>query len=196
VTSAFGVKRTFRKLKRCANFMRVLEIHGPSAWRGFSRVAEDLFGSMSLGGLTCSVFTVCTARAPYLFRDANVAEPNVRHNRAVLRPSRTSEQDQEANLSKFQQLLEDKLANVAAVLAKCFTVWVIGDLRPKGQTTITGETLNQFARAIAMRRQARRKNRRWDCDMPHSPRSRHEGDLDGDLMRLVAIPRELFASIR
>jgi hypothetical protein len=71
--------------------MRVLEIHGPSAWRGFSRVAEDLFGSMSLGGLTCSVFTVCTARAPYLFRDANVAEPNVRHNRAVLRPSRTSE---------------------------------------------------------------------------------------------------------
>jgi hypothetical protein len=58
-------------------------------------------------------------------------------------------QDQQANLDKFQQLLESKLANVAPVLAKCFTVWVIGDLRPKGQTTIRGETLNQFARAIA-----------------------------------------------
>jgi hypothetical protein len=58
-------------------------------------------------------------------------------------------QDQEANLDKFQQLLDDKLANVAPVLAKRFTVWVIGDLRPKGETTITGETLNQFARAIA-----------------------------------------------
>jgi hypothetical protein len=58
-------------------------------------------------------------------------------------------QDQEANLNKFQQLLNDKLANVAPVLAKRFTVWVIGDLRPKGETTITGETLNQFARAIA-----------------------------------------------
>jgi hypothetical protein len=58
-------------------------------------------------------------------------------------------QDQQANLDKFQQLLESKLANVAPVLAKCFTVWVIGDLRPKGHTTITGETLDQFARAIA-----------------------------------------------
>jgi hypothetical protein len=58
-------------------------------------------------------------------------------------------QDQQANLDNFRQLLESKLANVAPVLARCFTVWVIGDLRPKGQTTITGETLNQFGRAIA-----------------------------------------------
>ncbi len=59
------------------------------------------------------------------------------------------EQDNRANREKFRQLLEGGLRAIAPVLAKCHTVWVIGDLRPDGQTAMAGEALNGFAKVVA-----------------------------------------------
>jgi hypothetical protein len=60
------------------------------------------------------------------------------------------EQEQQANLEQFRKLLHTGLAAVAPVLGRCHTVWVIGDLRPKGQTEMVGQALDQFAREIAV----------------------------------------------
>jgi hypothetical protein len=61
----------------------------------------------------------------------------------------TQEQARQANLERFRKLLRTDLAAVASVLAKCHTVWVIGDLRPGGQTTMVGSVLDDFAHEIA-----------------------------------------------
>jgi hypothetical protein len=58
------------------------------------------------------------------------------------------EVEQRANLEQFRKLLHTGLAPIAAVLARCHTVWVIGDLHPTNQT-IVGPVLDQFARVIA-----------------------------------------------
>jgi hypothetical protein len=59
------------------------------------------------------------------------------------------ENEQHANLEKFQKLLDADLAAVAPVLAKCHSVWVIGDLRANGETATVGNSLDKFARTIA-----------------------------------------------
>jgi hypothetical protein len=59
------------------------------------------------------------------------------------------EKEQHGNLEKFQKLLGTDLAAVAPVLARCHSVWVIGDLRPNGETATVGNSLDKFARAIA-----------------------------------------------
>lgn len=59
------------------------------------------------------------------------------------------EQEHKANVEQFRQLLERGLGAIAPVLAKCHTVWVIGDLRPAGETAMAGDALNGFARIVA-----------------------------------------------
>lgn len=59
------------------------------------------------------------------------------------------EADQRANLQKFRRVLQDDLATVKSVLSRCHTVWVIGDLCPDGKSARMGETLDEFACAIA-----------------------------------------------
>ena len=61
----------------------------------------------------------------------------------------TQEEEQRANLEQFRKILNNGLANIAPVLARCHTVWVIGDLHPEGQTSLVGDVLNEFARVIA-----------------------------------------------
>jgi hypothetical protein len=67
--------------------------------------------------------------------------------------------DKQADPDQFQKLLDTHLAAVAPVLAKCLTVWVIGDLRRDGPTAIVGKSLDQFARVIADFCQARLEGR-------------------------------------
>jgi hypothetical protein len=50
--------------------------------------------------------------------------------------------------AQFEAVLKSKLGSIADVLAKCHTVWVVGDLSSGDQTSMAGETLNQFARVI------------------------------------------------
>jgi hypothetical protein len=59
------------------------------------------------------------------------------------------EKEQHANLEKFRGLLDNELAAVRCVLARCHTVWVVGDLCPDGEAATLGHSLDQFARAIA-----------------------------------------------
>ncbi len=54
----------------------------------------------------------------------------------------------QADLKQFELTLKHGLGPIAAVLAKCHTVWVIGDLRANGQSAMKGGTLDDFARAI------------------------------------------------
>jgi hypothetical protein len=61
----------------------------------------------------------------------------------------TQEQEQHANLDQFRKMLDIGLANIAPVLARCHTVWVIGDLNPEGDTSLVGEALNEFGRVVA-----------------------------------------------
>lgn len=56
---------------------------------------------------------------------------------------------QEAMLEHFRGILNEELKPVADVLARCHTVWVIGDLGPPGSTVLVGEVLDEFARAVA-----------------------------------------------
>jgi hypothetical protein len=55
----------------------------------------------------------------------------------------------EAVLDHFRGILNDELKSVAAVLARCHTVWVIGDLCPPGNTLLVGDVLDQFAVAVS-----------------------------------------------
>ena len=59
------------------------------------------------------------------------------------------QKEQHANLEQFRRLLHADLAAIAPVLARCHSVWVIGDLHPNGETPTVGQSLDQFARAIA-----------------------------------------------
>jgi hypothetical protein len=60
------------------------------------------------------------------------------------------QRDQHENvLDYFQGILNDELKSVAAVLANCHTIWVIGDLCPPGKTQLAGEVLNKFAIAVS-----------------------------------------------
>ena len=56
---------------------------------------------------------------------------------------------QVAMLDHFRGILNNELKPIAEVLARCHTVWVIGDLGAPGSTVLTGEALDEFARAIA-----------------------------------------------
>jgi hypothetical protein len=56
---------------------------------------------------------------------------------------------QEAILDHFRGILNQELKPIADVLAKCHTVWVIGDLGPPGSTRLAGEVLDEFARAVS-----------------------------------------------
>lgn len=59
------------------------------------------------------------------------------------------EQQQRADLEKFQKALHHDLAAIKSVLARRHTVWVIGDLCPDGKTATVGDTLGQFAGVVA-----------------------------------------------
>jgi IstB-like ATP binding protein len=63
----------------------------------------------------------------------------------LIAPQRDQHQDV---LEHFQGILNDELKSVAPVLARCHTVWVIGDLSPPGKTQLAGEVLNKFAAAV------------------------------------------------
>jgi hypothetical protein len=56
---------------------------------------------------------------------------------------------QGAILEHFRGILNQELKPIADVLAKCHTVWVIGDLGPPGSTLLAGDILDEFARAIS-----------------------------------------------
>jgi hypothetical protein len=56
---------------------------------------------------------------------------------------------QEAILEPFRGILNRELKPIADVLAKCHTVWVIGDLGPPGSTLLAGDVLDEFARALS-----------------------------------------------
>jgi hypothetical protein len=56
---------------------------------------------------------------------------------------------QEAILEHFRGILNQELQPIADVLAKCHTVWVIGDLGPPGSTLLAGDVLDEFARAVS-----------------------------------------------
>ena len=50
---------------------------------------------------------------------------------------------------QFKQVLDSGLSAVVDVLARCHTVWVVGDLRAGSDTEIKGPTLDDFAAVIA-----------------------------------------------
>jgi hypothetical protein len=52
-------------------------------------------------------------------------------------------------LTHFRGILSDELRPVAGILARCHTVWVIGDLSPPGNTQLIGDVLDQFAVAVS-----------------------------------------------
>jgi hypothetical protein len=52
-------------------------------------------------------------------------------------------------LGHFRGILNDELKSVAPILARCHTVWVIGDLSPPGNTLLVGDVLDQFAVAVS-----------------------------------------------
>jgi hypothetical protein len=54
-----------------------------------------------------------------------------------------------AALDHFRGILNEELKPVAAILARCHTIWVIGDLCPPGTTLLVGDVLNQFAREVS-----------------------------------------------
>lgn len=64
-------------------------------------------------------------------------------------PLIAAREQQAANLAEFEQMLKNGLGAIAPVLAKCHTVWVIGDLRRAATTGMQGGTLDEFARTIS-----------------------------------------------
>src|SRR6516165_5039843 len=58
------------------------------------------------------------------------------------------EQQQRADLEKFRNAVHHDLAAIKGVLARCHTVWVIGDLRPNGETATVTNSLGQFAGVV------------------------------------------------
>jgi hypothetical protein len=64
----------------------------------------------------------------------------------LIAPQRDQHQDV---LDHFRGILNDELSSIAPVLARCHTVWVIGDLCPPGSTLLVGDVLDQFAVAVS-----------------------------------------------
>jgi hypothetical protein len=64
----------------------------------------------------------------------------------MIAPQRDQHQ---AMLEHFRGILNDELSSVAPVLARCHTIWVIGDLCPPGATQLAGKVLDQFAVAVS-----------------------------------------------
>jgi hypothetical protein len=60
-------------------------------------------------------------------------------------------------LEHFRNILNRELKSIAGVLAKCHTVWVIGDLCPPGSTVLVGGFLDEFAKAISEYCQGKQK---------------------------------------
>ena len=58
------------------------------------------------------------------------------------------EQQQRADLEKFRNAVHHDLAAIKGVLARCHTVWVIGDLCPDGKTAKAANGLSQFAGVV------------------------------------------------
>lgn len=54
----------------------------------------------------------------------------------------------DAHVEQFGQILDNELSAIRDVLAKCHTVWVIGDPRRGGQPGTADDLLDQFARRI------------------------------------------------
>ena len=52
-------------------------------------------------------------------------------------------------LAHFRAILDDELKSVAGILAKCHTIWVIGDLFPPNKSQLSGGILNDFAVAVS-----------------------------------------------
>jgi len=61
----------------------------------------------------------------------------------------TNEQGHEANLDRFENMLNNDLRNVAGVLKRCHTVWILGDLRPPPPRDELSAVLDEFAKAVA-----------------------------------------------
>jgi hypothetical protein len=59
------------------------------------------------------------------------------------------EPNREANLDRFKRLLQKDLGLIAAVLRRCHTVWVWGDLRPTPASERMADVLDEFAEAVA-----------------------------------------------
>jgi hypothetical protein len=64
----------------------------------------------------------------------------------LIAPQRDQQED---ILGHFRGILNQELKPIADVLAKCHTVWVIGDLGPPGSTLLAGDVLDEFARAVS-----------------------------------------------
>jgi hypothetical protein len=62
-----------------------------------------------------------------------------------------------AILEHFRNILNQELKPIAGVLAKCHTVWVIGDLYPPGSTVLVGGFLDEFAKAVSEYCQGKQK---------------------------------------
>ena len=60
-----------------------------------------------------------------------------------------SEQNREANFTRFETMLKDDLKNIASVLKNCHTVWVLGDLCPPPPQDKFSAMLGAFATAVA-----------------------------------------------
>lgn len=59
-------------------------------------------------------------------------------------------QTYDEHVTHFRQILNDQLSSVRAVLARCHTVWVIGDPRGDGEIAKNDHALDQFAREIRL----------------------------------------------
>ena len=64
----------------------------------------------------------------------------------LIAPQRDQHQDV---LDHFRGILNDELKSIAPVLARCHTVWVIGDLSPPGSRLLVGDVLDRFAIAVS-----------------------------------------------
>jgi hypothetical protein len=60
-----------------------------------------------------------------------------------------SEQNREANIGRFKQMLQNDLGSIAGVLRRCHTVWVLGNLLPPPPSDQFGAVLGEFAKAVA-----------------------------------------------
>jgi hypothetical protein len=64
----------------------------------------------------------------------------------LIAPQRDQHEDV---LGHFRGILSDELKPVAEVLAKCHTVWIIGDLSRPGNSQLVGDILDRFAVAVS-----------------------------------------------
>jgi len=60
-----------------------------------------------------------------------------------------SEQNREANIGRFKEMLQNDLGSIAGILKQCHTVWVLGNLLPPPPSDQFGVVLGEFAKAVA-----------------------------------------------